>query len=510
MRRHALSLAITTTLTAAVPALALELELAGSYASGLAGPGKTAAETVAVRGSRMYVTHADDIALDIVDISDPATPRLHKRIDLSAYGAGINSVDVSSRNLIAVAVEASPKTDPGTIVFLTPAGQVVRTAQVGALPDMVVFTADGRRLLVANEGEPDCYGPGCTDPEGSISVIDVVPLRPVLKVTQIGFEGIDVPEGVRIFGPSASVAQDLEPEYITLSEDSRTAWVSLQENNAIAELDLDTLSVIRLMALGYKDHGLPGNGLDASDRDNAINIRPWMGLFGMYQPDAIASVTVAGETFLLTANEGDARDWPHPLGGSLNFNEEIRASSITPRPAVPGISSNAQLGRLTVTRYPPAGDLDNLYVFGARSLSVWDAASGAQVWDSGDELEQMTAEAYPANFNSNNSANTFDDRSDNKGPEPEGVAVGEFDGRLYAFVGLERIGGLAVYEMTDPRNPQFAAYLNNRDFSTDAVGPDSGAEVVRYVSAANSPNGRPMVVLANETSGTVSLWQSAE
>ncbi len=270
----------------------------GSYDTGLADIGEelTAGEVVAVRGERMYVANASDVSVDIVDIEDPASPRLVKRVDLSRHGAGINSIDVSAHNLIAVALEAEDKTDPGTIAFLTPAGKVIRTAEVGALPDMVTFTPDGRRLLVANEGEPDCYGEGCTDPVGSVSVVTVVPMRPTLPVATIGFDGVELPAGVRVFGPGASAAQDLEPEYITVSADGRSAWVSLQENNAIAALDLEANAVREVFALGYKDHGVAGAGLDASDREissslGAINIQPWSRVKGMYQPDALASFT---------------------------------------------------------------------------------------------------------------------------------------------------------------------------------------------------------------------------
>ena len=512
MKRQVLSAAIALALCGAAQSAsvdALSLEVLGSYDTGLANieEESTASEVVAVRGERMYVVNASDVSVDIVDIGNPASPRLLKRVDLSGYGAGINSVDVSSRNLIAVALEAPDKTDPGTIAFLTPGGKVIRTARVGALPDMVTFTPDGRRLLVANEGEPDCYGEGCTDPVGSVSVVTVVPMRPELPVATIGFDGIDLPAGVRVFGPGASAAQDLEPEYITVSADGRSAWVSLQENNAIAALDLDANEVREVFALGYKDHGVAGAGLDASDRDSAINIQPWARVKGMYQPDALASFTVDGETFVVSANEGDARDYE-------GFAEEERARDLrntagySDIAGIPGIDTNAKLGRLTVTSARPFGADGNIYVFGARSISIWNGTSGELVGDSGDQLEQWTAQAYPAFFNSNNDEDNFDNRSDNKGPEPEGVAFGTIGANRYAFVGLERIGGVAVFDLGDVTSPQMVAYANNRDFVAGGVpAPDSGPEVVRFVSADASPDGEPMLVVANEVSGTVTLWR---
>ncbi len=486
----------------AAPTIAFE-EL-GRYATGLADIDEevSSGETVALRGDKMYVTNANDVSLDIVDVSDPAAPLLVKRVDLKAFGAGVNSVDVSSKNLIAVAVAAPKKTDPGTVVFLTPGGQVINSAVVGANPDMVVFTPKGDRLLAANEGEPDCYGLGCTDPEGSVSVIDVLPMKPVLPVHTIGFNGVTVPAGVRIFGPGASAAQDLEPEYIAVSEDGSTAWVSLQENNAIARLDLNSLAVTGIFPLGYKDHGASGNGLDASDKDDAIKIRPWSNVLGMYMPDALAQFKAGGQAYLVTANEGDARDYD-------GFSEEERAKNLAeehPTLAdIPGIDEKTELGRLTVTNTPPNGDFENIYVFGARSFTIWNADTGARVWDSGDQLELLTAAAQPDYFNSHNDENEFDNRSDNKGPEPEGVAVGRLGGHVYAFVGLERIGGVMVYDITDPSAPEFQDYLVTRDFSSDEVGPDSGPEIIRFIKPEVSPTGAPMLVIANEITGTVNL-----
>jgi DNA-binding beta-propeller fold protein YncE len=489
----------------ATPVLAdvpLEIELLGTYTTGLADLGEetSSGETVALRGDRMYVTNAKDVSLDIVDVSNPVAPVLVKRVDLKAYGSSANSVDVSARNLIAVAIAAPKKTDPGMVVFLTPAGQVIRSAKVGAGPDMVVFTPKGDRLLVANEGEPDCYGEGCTDPEGSVSVIDVNPMKPQLRVHTIGFGDVALPAGVRVFGPNASPAQDLEPEYITVDQEGETAWVTLQENNAIARLDLRRMKVSAVYPLGYKDHGVAGNGLDVTDKDGKIDIKPVSRLYGMYQPDAIARFEVHGHPYLITANEGDARDY----GG---FAEEMRAKDLAA--ANPGLADIADvgnkngLGRLTVTAAAP--DFNNLYVFGARSFSIWDGRNGSQVWDSGDQLEQITAQWLPAYFNSNNSKNDFDSRSDNKGPEPEGVAVGRIGDKQYAFVGLERIGGVMVYDVTNPHAPSFKDYLYTRDFTQPAM-LDSGPEILRFVRGRQSPTGRPMLVVANEITGTVNLW----
>lgn len=905
---------------------------------------------------RAFYTSSTANALGILDLSDPASPELIREVDLSGFGGGPNSVAVK-RGLVAVAIEAFNKVDAGSVVFFDTDGNSLGSVVVGALPDMLTFTPDGKSILVANEGEPNSYGqPDSVDPEGSVSLIDLSNGIQAATVTQIGFTQFNsqkdelIAAGIRIFGPGATVAQDLEPEYIAVSADGSTAFVTLQENNALAVIDLGSRGVTAINALGYKDHnqvsqlqtalfpelptigttvggqtlslggfsglffegidpasgrlkfvthtdrgpngepnssgqrpfllpdfaprivrfeldpasgaielsqqielqvapgdplsglpntsvpggnastphndevpvdllgniltldplgadlegvvvdsdgsfwmvdeyrpaiykfsaagvlierfvpqgaaaaaglaagslgtealpgilaqrrqnrgfealaiqngklyafvqsplrnptslsnstlnglrnirvvefdpqtnatrqflyvmdnpnlGTPGNtradkigdavalptgeflvierdddaidsdplsniekkvyrfrlsdatdvssfsgtydvgggifksidqmtaielaalgikpisknlhldlaaagynrvekveglalvdantiavindndfgvagieidqttgtftllpdytpepavlglittrnGLDASDRDvpgssnsGILNIRNWP-VLGMYQPDAIASFQIAGQTYLVTANEGDARDY-------VGFNEEVRAGGLSLDPAsfaaqgFPDVSSgpgglrnNDNLGRLNVTstlgNLDGDADYERLYAFGARSFSIWTAA-GEQVFDSGDDFEQITAAAYPQFFNASNNDNSFDSRSDNKGPEPEAVMVAKIGSRTFAFIGLERIGGIMVYDVTDPFAPSFVQYINNRDFSqpTDSdAAKDLGIEDLKFISADDSPIGTPLVLTANEISGTVSVF----
>jgi hypothetical protein len=324
-----------------------------------------------------------------------------------------------------------------------------------------------------------------------------------------------VAQGVRVFGPGATAAQDLEPEYITV--EGRTAWVTLQEANAVAVLDLPTATITDIVSLGLKDHSIPGNGLDPSDRDGANRIAAWP-VFGMYQPDAIASFRVGREQFLVTANEGDSRSGDDFEG----FNEEVRLAArangvdlvpldATAFPNAATLKANSALGRLNVTTasgdLDGDGDFDEIHVFGARSFSIW-TTRGELVWDSGEQLEQFFAEpanGYAAIFNASNSDIGRDSRSDNKGPEPEGMAVGRVAGRSFAFIGLERIGGVMAYDVTDPYAPAFAAYANTRSL-TELKG-DLGPEGVEFVSEDDSPNGKPLVLVGNEVSRTVSVFQ---
>ncbi len=480
-----------------------------------------AAEIVAYHsGSRqMYVTNSSAATVDIFDIRRPANPRLISTIDVSDIGSP-NSVAVNHQ-LVAVAIEAHNPQDPGYVRLYTPRGRLLNTLQVGSLPDMLTFTPNGRTLLVANEGEPSGYEDGSVDPEGSVSIIPIpVGLGRVSRLTDndvrtATFESYNDQadelrdQGIRIFGPGATVAQDLEPEYITVVAHSGLAYVSLQENNALAVLDIRQARFVDLLPLGYKNHQNPDTGaLDASDRDDEINIRNWP-VYGMYQPDAIASYQVHGQTFIVTSNEGDARDYD-------GFGEEERVNDLdldpTAFPNADELQENQNLGRLTVTTTRgddgPNGSYTSLYAFGARSFSI-RRADGTLVYDSGSQFEEITGEVYPDFFNSTNDANNFDNRSDNKGPEPEGLVLGIVHGRVFAFIGLERIGGVMIYDITNPNSPYFVDYINNRNFEgdpEDGTAGDLGPEGLVFIPASHSPSRKPLLIVANEVSGTVTTY----
>lgn len=463
---------------------------------------------------RLFVINSTADRLEILDFSNPANIQSFRTINMTTYGNGCQSVAVKN-GLVAVAVDINtPHGSNGKAVFFNTNGDFLTQVEVGSLPDMITFTPDGKMVLTANEGEPN--NTYTIDPEGSISIIDVsrgVGTLTQSDVTTLRFTAFNSQinqlraKGVRIYGPGATVAQDLEPEYIAVSNDSRKAWVTLQENNALAVVDLSRKSITDILPLGLKDHSLPANSLDASD-NGAINIRTWK-VKGMYQPDAIAYYEVGGVPYLVTANEGDAREYD-------GFSEVRRINSgayvLDPTifPDAANLKINTNLGRLNVSDktgdLEGDGDFDEIHVYGARSFSIWNGNTGELVYDSGNDFETITANhpIWSSLFNASNANNTFKNRSDDKGPEPEGVTVFKSLDRVYAFIALERIGGFMVYDVTNPRSPVYINYINSRTVGT--LGGDRGAEGIIFIPAEKSPNQQDLVVLANETSGTVSVY----
>lgn len=505
---------LVTAVAGEPPPKGIELTPLGVYRTHLFDQGGAEIAAYDAATTRVFVVNLADVRIDVLDISNPANPFLTLTLPVGAYGSQANSVAVHD-GVIAVAVEGAVKTDPGKVVFFNAFGVALAVVDVGALPDMLTFSPNGRFVLVANEGEPNqAY---TIDPEGSISIIDLsggVDHVTNAQVTTAGFgafNGATLDPGIRVYGPGATVAQDLEPEYIAISHDSRTAWVTLQENNALAMMDLVTKRVTDLIGLGVKNHQVAGHGLDASDQDGVNSIHRWP-VSGLYQPDAIAAFEHRGESFLVTANEGDVREYDALPGGT----EARRVSALTldpiAFPSAAALQASPALGRLNVTLFDGDtdgdGDYDRLFAFGARSFSVWNAA-GRLVFDSGDALEQLTARRHPAGFNASNTNNIRDSRSDDKGPEPEGLTVARVFGRLYLFVVLERIGGIAVYEIVNPAAPTFVQYINVRDFSAAPSSVDAGdlgPEGVIVIPAEQSPAGIPLLVVANEVSGTTRIY----
>ena len=421
----------------------------------------------------------------------------------------------AARGFVAATIVHPDRRERGWLALADGTADPPRYAavRVGHHPDMVAFTPDGTTLIVANEGEP--HPDYSVDPPGSVTILRFASAGRDLQgldVTTLDFAGWNDHRFHaslhRAAVETTTLARDLEPEFVAVSPDGRRAWITLQENNAIATVDLTARAVTDIRALGFKNHALPGQGLDASDRDGRVNIRNWP-VRGLYQPDGIAAFGTEQGIFLITANEGDTREYP-------GYDEVVRVEDLRlaerPFRNARRLQTIEDLGRLEVTRARGDDDQDGeweyLVSYGGRSLSIWTPAL-RQVWDSGEDLERLTA-AVPGAFNAaNDEQDSFDDRSDKKGPEPEGVVVGRVHDRLYAFAGLERPGGIVIYDVTDPFRPVFVDWVNPRKFgvSSTRAADDLGPEGLVFIAAADSPVASPLLLVANEVSGTVAVYQ---
>ena len=394
-----------------------------------------------------------------VDVLNAMNGSLLQHIDTTGFGS-INSVAIHN-GLAAFAMESSAdRTLPGQVVLFDTASRSlasgVNQIAVGALPDMLTFSADGSKLLVANEATPVTYG--AYDPAGSVSIINMS----TRTATTAGLSGVAT-SGSAIRSPG----MDYEPEYIAINAAGTQAYVTLQEANAMGVLDLNTQQFTSVIGLGTKDFSLPGNEIDPSHKDSKIELRS-ADVQGFYQPDAIAAYDVGGQTLLVMANEGDTRE---------DDGDKARLKDS-------GLTGPADLNQLNIsTSDSTAGDL---YTFGARSFSIRDT-SGNIVFDSGNQLD---AEAIARGI--------YDDgRSDDKGVEPEGVTLMEIGGEMYAFIGLERTtrAAVAIYQITDPAHASFI----------DMIVTDG--DVAPEGLMGFTLGGHSYLAIANEVSNTTTVYQ---
>lgn len=457
IRTLALTLATTSLLAAAAQAAPM-LSATRLFVA----PTGSAAEIPAYdkRNNRLFVSSPSAITY-----YDATTGAALGSVNVASVFAGSpNSIAIQG-NLLAVAMEAATKTDPGRVLVyrLDDLGAAPRVFTVGAQPDMITF-APGGRILTANEGEPNSYGlPTSVDPEGSVSIIDLKS-GTVATADFSAFNGSKAAlqaAGVRLNAPGATVAQDLEPEYIAISKDGTRAMVTLQEANAVAIIDIASASVIDIKSGGYKSFAVGGPfTIDPNDQDGGYFRRQRDNTYAVYQADGIARFTIDGIDYYITADEGDARDWDN-IGG-LGINSElVRAGA-----------AFAPFNRLEVIRPSlygaavPAGA--ELITIGGRGFRILDA-SGSMLYESGDRIEDIVAGEFPGNRNNG--------RDDNKGAEPEDVKIGHINGRTIAFIGLERANGttpglVLAFDLTGYVPGMVPTYLGG--ISDDAIGRPEG------------------------------------
>ncbi|PMN99830.1 alkaline phosphatase [Vibrio sp. 10N.222.55.F9] len=511
---------------------------------------------------KLYVVNAQAQKVDVLSMNSASEPTSSGSINLQSAAAA-SGIDIGAANsvsthqgLVAVAIENADKQQNGIIaLYRSDTLELITTYTAGALPDMVSFSKDGRYIASANEGEPNAdYS---IDPEGSVTLVDLTngPLQ--ATVTQIDFNAFnqgqprhaELTDKVRISAPNATVAQDLEPEYLTFADNGKL-YVALQENNALAAIDVASAQVDAILGLG----GKPWDSakLDASNKDKNIgNLQSYAMLEGLYMPDSITSYSVDGNTYIATANEGDGREYGikttqkvcddkgfewdgDDYKGTENYTtekdfciayvDEVRGKKLdvdANHPLAGALKDNKQLARLKVIKPQATLAADQkVQAFGSRSFSIW-GESGELVFDSGDDFARIVLDQDPENFNSTNDNNqSGDDRSDDKGVEPEAIEVAEINGKHYAFIGLERQGGIMVYDVTQPENASFISYLNNRDFTQpvctkvdedgdcdndtyNSKAGDLGPESIKYFTRS----GNHFIAVGNEVSGSTSVYR---
>jgi hypothetical protein len=497
---------------APIPSNQIELNYIGSFDP--SGTNTSTCEIVVhdAVSQRLFTTSAIAGFLDIINFSNPTTPTVISSVNMNPYG-GVTSVAVKN-GIVAVASPNTDETLNGSVVFFDTNGTFLNQVTVGALPDMITFSPDGTKVMTANEGQPNAdYS---IDPEGSVTVINIaggIASLTQANVTTLLFTAYNSQEttliasAVRKLKATSTMSQDFEPEYVTISADSQKAWVTLQENNAIAEINLATTTIADIWALGTKDISQPGNGMDISDNNGQVLIANWP-IQAFYIPDAVANYNVAGTNYIVTANEGDEKEY-------TGFTERTTVGAATytldatnfPNASV--LKQSYNMGRYRVTNLNGNTDADaefeTINAVGTRSFSIFNTTTKQIVYDSGDAFERYTAANYPTIFNADHESNTPKVRSRSKGPEPEGVTVAQIGTETFAFVSLERVGGVMVYNITNPNNAVFVDYKNSR--STSAFAGDHGPEGITYISAANSPTGTPYVLVANEISGTITIFE---
>lgn len=508
----------------------LDISKIAGYDTGVADEDGGVAEIVKFNSdnNKFYLINGKMQTIDIVslgELKDEKGQVLEKEKSLNiadavnedgfVYG-DLTSIDINiDKKIIVAAVQDEDYRKSGKIVVMNYDCEILETFETGIQPDMVKISKNGKHILTANEAEPreGKNGEGW-DPEGSITIVNYE----TKEAKNIKFDDSSkIDSDVHIRNTQGGAALDLEPEYIAISDDGNKAYVSLQENNAIATIDVNSGDLISVKSLGFKDHSIKGNELDAG-RDGKINIEN-LPIKSLYMPDSIAYVNICGTNYIVTANEGDATEWGKKDEAFTNINEfgkyfEGKDFNITDS-TFGGMTASEAKSKFEEMK--ASGDYDKLevltdmgddsiYILGGRSFAIWNADNMDLVYDSGSDFEKITAEVLPEGFNWSNDDNVMDKRSAKKGPEPEDVKIGKVGDKIYAFVGLERVGGVMTYDITNPSEAKYANYINTRDFTNKVAG-DVAPEGLEFIAAEDSLTGKPLVLVGNEVSGTVSVLQ---
>ena len=497
----------------------LQMELAGRYNSGAMSEEGGSLEIVQfnARNGFAYAVSGLKGTLIAIDLNGDMSGSMAADLSGNAYDlkdiveadgftyGDMTSVAVSpDGRTLAVAIQAEDYDKEGVVAVFTCKNDgtlsLIKTVSVGVQPDMVTFTPDGSKILTANEGEPRMgySDSSAVDPNGSVSIIDAK----TFAVETVGFSTFDSSEARQalvdkdiVLKKNTAPSVDLEPEYIACTDD--TAYVSCQEANAIAVLDLDNAQFTGIYSVGFEDYSKVAIDIDKKDEKYAP--KTYESLRGIRMPDGISLYEADGETYLLTANEGDARTWP--------VETEVDTNEIKNDESPNGKKFKKKVTWFNVDQYDGL-EAGTDYIFGGRSFTLFKVTANGleEIFDSGSDFERITNEKLPEYFNCSNDTIEIEDRSGKKGPEPESVTIGTVGSKTYAFIALERIGGVMVYDITAPENTEFVNYINSREFNNNIQG-DVSPEGLCFIPAAESSTGKPLLLAACEVSGTLAVYE---
>lgn len=524
-----------------LPALANEATVKVTEIAAISsGDGEGSSEIAAFHAGskRIFATNGVKNAIDIFDISDVANPKKVGSVSLAPYGNDVTSV-AAGRDVVVAAVLVTetfsaadvPTTPNGKIVVFDTNGKVLSSPDVlGVLPDSITFAPNGTTALVAIEAQPVCAkdNPATTekenldyskasDPVGGVSVVDLSnPAAPVVRFA--GFDQFTVEQmkakGIAVSSVVNSVSKDFEPEFVT-AVDNNYAYVTIQEANAIGKLNIES-ATFESITRAFESR-VSKVARDTSDKDSGAGPRTYRNVVGASQPDAIAGFKFGSGHYFLTANEGDSREY-------TCLNDDLRGASLkvdTKRfPDWTTLSGVAALGRAKVNPnngdIDGDGDIDTIHLRGSNSMTMY--RNGVALWDSGALLDQIQTSAFGvANINGSHSYSSDkstmnyvgQDRSDDKGAEPEGVAIGMVGDRRIAVLGLERMTALAIFDITAPLAPVFQEWL--QILPTKATPAKDvkhwSPEGIVFVPADKSPSGKALIITSYELSGSLSIHQ---
>ena len=445
---------------------------------------------------KAYLTASKKKSIIVINLSKPKNPIIEYELDLTkgAIKSGNITSVATSNKYVAASISSGIAGINGEVQIFDLNGNFIKSFEVGDLPDSLDFSNNGRYIVVANEGEPS--NDYTTNSEGSVSIIDLKAGIKNASTTTLKIQG-PAPKGTHSPNPRATFSENAEPEYVAITKDNKYAFVSLQEVNAIAKINLETKIIETIHGLGFKDVSTIAH--DYSDKDDGINWNKFP-VKMMYQPDTISTISINDTNYIISANEGDSQDYK-------GYSEETRVGKVVldkvKFPNRDVLQKPTMLGRLKTTTakgdVDGDGDIDQIYAYGGRSFSIWDDR-GTLIFDSGNDFEKIIAQNSPTYFNANGGPKKVDERSDDKGPEPEAITTGTIDNRHYAFIGMERNNAIFTYDITEPSKSKIVSYKA-------PLKDHNSIESLIFIPADKSPNGKNILIGAYELSGSIVIFE---